>query len=80
MHHNTKSILTIAVLIVFMVVIAVFINNLEGEITGAVVKPQCKCMDDVDCNDNDPCTEDICLYKESCEAAVCVNTKIADCE
>jgi len=62
-----------------MAVVAVVINNLEGEVTGAVIKPQCKCMDDSDCNDNNPCTEDTCLYADYCEAAVCVNTQKSDC-
>ena len=79
MHHNTQSILTIIVLIIFMAVVAFVINNLEGEVTGAVIKPQCKCTADSDCNDNDPCTEDICLYADYCEASVCVNTQKSNC-
>ena len=80
MNYKTKSVLTVAVLIGFMAAVAIFINNLESEITGAVVKPVCRCMANTDCDDKNQCTEDICLYAESCEAAVCVNNKIAGCE
>jgi hypothetical protein len=79
MDYKVKSIITIVVLIGFMATVAIVINNLEGEITGAVVRPICKCIDNFDCNDNDPCTEDICLYADNCEAAVCVNNKIPNC-
>jgi hypothetical protein len=80
MDHKIKSILTIAILIGFMAVVAVVINNLEGEITGAVIKPQCKCADNADCNDDNPCTEDICLYADNCEAAVCINSRKPGCK
>ena len=80
MNYKTKSIITIAVLVGFMATVAIFINNLDLNITGAVVRPVCKCIEDIDCDDNNPCTEDTCLYKENCEAAVCVNTKTDGCE
>jgi len=78
MNYKTKSILNVVVLIGFMAATAFFINDMDLHITGSVVKAQCKCIEDIDCNDNNPSTEDICLYKENCEAAVCVNTKTAD--
>ena len=80
MDHRTKSILTLIVLIGIMAAVAVVINNLEGEITGAIIKPQCKCMDNADCNDDNPCTEDMCLYADNCKAAVCVNNRIPNCK
>ncbi len=80
MDYKTKSIAKVIVLIGFMSIIAVFINDLDLNITGSVVRTQCKCADDIECNDNNLCTEDICLYKESCGAAVCVNTKIPSCQ
>jgi hypothetical protein len=52
---------------------------LNKTITGSVIKEECKCKEDLDCNDLDPCTEDICLYKETCEAAVCINREIPNC-
>ena len=73
MHYKTKSALTIAILIGFMVSVAVVINNLEGQITGAVIAPVCECFDDVDCDDSNPATQDSCLYADNCEAAVCVH-------
>ena len=79
MDYKTKSVLTVGVLVLFMVVVAVFINNLEGAITGAVVKPVCECDENTDCDDGDVCTEDICLYPDDCEASLCVNKEIENC-
>ena len=79
MDYKLKSVITISVLALFMIGTAIFINNLEGSITGAVVKPACKCASNLDCGDNNPCTEDICLYPEDCEASLCVNKKIENC-
>jgi len=79
MDYKIKSVVTIAVIVAFMASVAFVINNLESEITGAVVKPICDCLEDYDCDDNDPCTEDICLYADSCEAAICVNNRIPGC-
>ena len=73
MHYKTKSLLTIGVLVGMMLVVAVAINNLEGTVTGAVVKPICDCTEDSDCDDSNPDTEDVCLYADNCEAALCVN-------
>ncbi len=80
MDYKTKSIITVLILVGFMATVAIIINNLESEITGAVIKPVCKCTEGSDCDDDDSCTEDTCLYKENCVAAVCINTKIAGCE
>lgn len=79
MNYKTQSMLTIAAILGFMVVTAVLISSMEGSMTGAVVKPVCKCVSDSDCDDRNSCTEDICLYKESCEASLCVNKKIENC-
>lgn len=79
MNYKTKSAVTIAVIGLFMVTVAVFINNLEGAITGAVVKPACECSEDADCDDGNSCTEDICLYPENCEASLCVSKQIENC-
>ena len=76
MHYKTKSLLTIGVLVGFMIVVAVVINNMEGAITGAVVKPVCECDEDIDCDDENSCTEDTCLYPDNCEASLCVHKQI----
>ena len=73
MDYKTQSIITIGVIVLFMVVVAVAINNIEGALTGAVVTSACECDEDSDCDDNNPDTEDICLYPENCEASLCVN-------
>ncbi|MBR9691384.1 hypothetical protein GOV06_01235 [Candidatus Woesearchaeota archaeon] len=80
MDYKTKSVLTVTVLALFMIVTAVFINNLDGSITGATVKTMCNCDKDKDCDDGDACTEDICLYADNCEAALCVNKEIENCK
>ena len=79
MDYKIKSGLTIFLLVAFMVGTGIFINNLEGSITGAVVAPQCKCSVDLDCEDDNSCTEDVCLYGDDCVASLCVNKKIENC-
>ncbi len=79
MDYKVKSAITIGVLVVFMLSIAVFINNLEGAITGAVVAPVCECSEDADCDDGDACTRDLCLYPDNCEASLCVNKRLENC-
>lgn len=78
--HNIKSALVIAIMLVLMIGLGYFVNNLNGTITGAVVGKQCRCAENIDCDDNNLCTEDMCLYKEDCEAAVCVNKEILNCK
>jgi hypothetical protein len=73
MHYKTKSALTIGTLVAIMIVIGVFINQMDLNITGAIVAPVCNCDEDADCDDGNPETEDICLYPESCKASTCVN-------
>ena len=70
---------TIVIIVGFMLLVAIAIINIEGNITGAVIKPVCECTQDADCDDSDQCTEDLCLYSESCEASLCVNKEIKDC-
>lgn len=79
MDYKIKSVLTISVLLLFMITTAVFINNLEGTITGSVVQGSCACTSASDCNDDNVCTKDYCLYADNCAAALCVNQKIEGC-
>jgi hypothetical protein len=79
MNYKTKSVLTVLVLAAFMVGTGIFINNLEGTITGAVIVPVCECSSDADCDDGNSCTEDICLYADDCEASLCINKEIENC-
>ena len=55
-----------------MIGVAFTINNLQDSVTGASVAPVCECSENIDCDDSDPATEDICLYADDCEAATCV--------
>lgn len=79
MHYKTQSAITIGAILVFMISIAFFINQMDINITGAVIGPVCECASDIDCDDNDPCTEDICVYPESCAASICSHKEIEGC-
>jgi len=78
--HTLKSALVIVIMVGLMIGIGYFVNNLNNTITGAVVGRQCRCAENLDCDDDNLCTEDVCLYKENCEASVCVNKEIFGCE
>ncbi len=80
MNYKIKSAITVSIIVAFMLGVGIMVNNLESEITGAAIAPVCECSEDADCDDNDPCTEDICLYPGSCEASTCVHTNIEDCD
>jgi len=55
MDYRKKSFLTVGILLFFMLVVAVFVNNLEGTITGVVVQSTCECGVDNDCDDGNSC-------------------------
>lgn len=78
MHYKTKSIITVLVLIGIMLVIGLVIRNVDTNITGAAVQ-QCECANDIECNDYNACTEDKCLYPESCAASRCINADVPEC-
>lgn len=78
MHYKTQSYITIGVVLVIMVSVGIFIGSMESGPTGAVAK-ECECSNNLDCDDNNPCTEDICLYPETCAAATCINKMIEGC-
>ena len=73
MHHKTQSIITVSALLLIMGIIGFSIGSLEESITGSSVAPACKCIEDSDCNDNNPNTEDICVNKEDCQKAYCIH-------
>ena len=79
MHYKTQSMITISVLLLFMLAIGVMVNNVDNRITGAAVAEDCECSADSDCDDGNPCTEDFCLYADSCEASLCVHKPIENC-
>ena len=76
MHYKTQSIITISVVLVIMVAVAIFINSIDLGVTGSTVKSECN--EDSDCNDSNPCTEDICLYPET-NSAKCLHKTIENC-
>lgn len=78
MHYKTQSIITISVVLGIMVCVAVLINSVNPGMTGAVTK-DCECASSVDCDDGNACTEDICIYADSCASAKCINKIIEGC-
>jgi len=80
MHYKTKSLIVISTILAFMIGISLLLNNIEGQITGAAVTEDCACSEDAECIDDNPCTEDLCLYADSCRAAVCLHNPIENCE
>lgn len=74
MDYQSKSILIVMVIIGLMLTAAIIIN-FKGGIAGAVVKT-CLCRENADCDDGNPCTEDLCINKEECSSAFCVNKPI----
>ena len=75
MNYKIKSIITISLILVTMISVGL-ITNMDG-ITGTTVKKY-KCVENADCEDNNSCTEDICLYAGSLSAN-CVHKQIENC-
>ena len=75
MDHKLKTIVVLAVLLVFTVTAAIIIGTTQNTITGAVVNHPCECTSDADCNDNNPKTTDVCLYADSCIDSICLNKR-----
>ena len=77
MNYKTQSIITISVVVAIMIAVAILINSMDLGVTGSAV--DCSCKEDAGCDDHDACTQDICLYKESCAAARCIHKTIENC-
>lgn len=73
MDYKIQSIMTVSMVLLLMVIIGVSVGQMDTTITGAAVKPICDCIEDSDCNDFNPNTEDICMEKDSCQKAYCIN-------
>ena len=78
MHYKIQSIVTISAVLAIMVCVAVLINSVNPSMTGAVTK-DCECKSDVECDDGNSCTEDICIYADSCASAKCLHKIIEGC-
>lgn len=79
MNYKTQSIVTVSILILLMLGIGLAVNNIDNKITGATVSEDCACSVDADCNDNNICTDDYCLYPDNCKASLCLNKPIENC-
>ena len=73
--HLLKTILVLALLLVFTITAAVIIGTTQNSITGATTAIHCECQTDADCDDNNPETTDVCLYADSCIDAICLNKR-----
>ena len=69
--------MTIGIIVAIMISVGQIIGSMDNDVTGHVTK--CECESDIECDDNNPCTEDICLYPESCAASNCINKIIENC-
>ena len=73
MNYKIQSLLTVGMVLTLMIVIGVYIGQMDTAITGAVVAPVCECVENSDCNDFNSATEDICVNQENCQEAYCLN-------
>ncbi len=71
MNDKLKADLNIAIMIVFMIGVAVFANFMGGTITGATIASECLLIHD--CDDQNACTMDTCL------GGKCLREPIYDC-
>ncbi|RLE43654.1 hypothetical protein DRJ19_02315 [Candidatus Woesearchaeota archaeon] len=81
MSRKTKIItVTIISLVVFLMLFTAYlVAKFGGFITGGT-SISCGCTSDESCDDNDPCTEDICLYPENCYASRCIHIEKEECK
>jgi len=82
MSRKTKirTIAIISALVCLMVITAYFTTKFGGDLTGAISSKNCECISNESCDDNDPCTEDICLYPENCLASKCIHIEKEECK
>lgn len=78
MKHKLMTFLSTIIVVFLMILAAYFTTKFGGHITGAIPK-KCGCTSNDSCNDNDPCTEDICLYPEDCAASRCIHVEKEEC-
>jgi hypothetical protein len=75
MDYRTQSIITISVIVVMLLAVGFSMGMIDNSITGAPIAPICKCVENKDCNDDNTTTDDVCVDKEDCEKAYCLNNQ-----
>ncbi len=71
MDYKTQQYVVLALVLGLMVGVGAMVNKMQVSITGAAVTPICECSSNLDCDDSNICTKDLCLYPETCEASLC---------
>ena len=61
MDSKLRSEINIAILLGFILTVALFANFMGGRVTGAAVTGSHECDLSIQCNDNNPCTMDACF-------------------
>ncbi len=74
---------TIFIVVTVLISIIIFVSLLsilkDAMTTGmSVVGCEISCSDNADCDDENSCTNDVCMYPNSCEA-MCVHSLVDSC-
>ena len=73
-----KAIL-IMIMVVFFIIFVALLSKLEGVTTGStVLNCEVSCSSNIDCDDENECTKDNCMYPNSCES-ICYHSLIDNC-
>ncbi len=76
-----KSIFIIIVAILGVILLIAVFDGLKSSITAGTVAVGCNiaCSSNADCDDENNCTNDVCMYPGSCEA-LCYHSLIESCK
>ncbi len=74
-----NQITTIITLVLVLVIGVVLINSVKDIITGATIGcEEVECKNNADCDDENDCTDDACMYPKSCES-LCYHSIRKEC-
>ena len=76
-----KQIFIIISAVMGLILLVVLMNGLRGAITTGTVMLGCDvgCFSNADCDDENNCTNDVCMYPNSCEA-LCYHSLLDSCK
>lgn len=80
MHYKTKSIISISVMLLVMILVGYTLASVkQPSVTGlSVADCKIECRSNTDCFDGDSCTTDVCTSPFDCNSK-CIKTKITSC-
>jgi len=63
-----------------LLLLAVLLNGLKNVVTtgGVVIGCDISCSNNADCDDENNCTDDVCMYPKSCES-ICYHSLLDSC-